>query len=378
MDCGFVYFKFDNTGKYIMASKELCARHVFHAETSGTDRIDAWREATGEPVFVWGSHSNQADGVFFGSVKSAFRSWLQETNNADLTIYHDGAGVDALGPLDPTPDKVLFLHQLFPRWERHFEWMIRCTGRILLGNPEMVEVLRDRFAWIPSKYVNWIGSPGLTDGLLTQGEGTGAKRRTGIWLHGKPWKRFGNRLRSVIDRWSPESGQLEIIASGKRVPRWANREWIRWSANLPLEFALLRLHTWDSTLLLNDYNLDAPWLMKALGLGCFPIIPDGGSLTRRGPWMQAFAPRGYEWGDTHSAMELLTQWRSNRDSLSGDFTAWTKQLLAERDEGFSTRWAHVKAELLAHRAPAIRPRKAVRPWFPVGLYERVQRMRSGL
>jgi hypothetical protein len=359
-----------------MASRTNSARHVFHPETTGSDRVDAWQVATGEPAFIWGRHSGQADGAWFGSVKRDFENWLNATTGHGLTIYHDGAGVDALGPMDPNADKVLFLHQFNPRWERNFEWMIRCAGRVLTGSEDTLRVIKDRFAWIPAKHTGWVESPHLKDGLA-EGGGTGAKQRTGIWLHGKPWKRHGNRLRSIIDRWSPDIGELEIIATGGPAPGWARKEWIKWSNNLPLEFALLRLHTWDSTLLLNDYALDAPWLIKAISLGCFPIVPDGNSPSRTRYWGGESAPRSFEWGDSDSAKLLLSQWRENREALRVEFDGWAQSLVTGTGEDFSVKWRTVKEALLANSAPRLRSRKSVRSLYPVQLYERVQRIRSG-
>ena len=358
-----------------MAPTKPKARHVFHSSTSGPDRVQAWQESTGEPVFSWGRDSSHSDGAWFRSVKRDFSLWLEGTSEADLTVYHDGMGADAIGPLDPCPQKVLFLHNFLPRWERNFEWMLRCTGKLMVGSEALAGQIRDSFAWIPGKYIHTSLVPVLRDSLSGP-EGTGSKNRTGIWLHGRPWKRFGNRLRSIVDRWPVESGELEIITSGKKIPGWAAKPHIRWSGNLPLEFALLRLHTWDSTLLLNDYSLDSPWLLRALELGCFPLVPEGASPARSGPWKEDSAPQPYAWGDVLSAARLLNDWRGQRDRLQPQFQQWAHGC-SQPEAQFLSTWERVKEEVVAQRAPSLRERSPIGGAYPVRLYERVQRLRAG-
>jgi hypothetical protein len=362
-----------------MSSRKPLARHVFHPVTSGADRVAAWQEATGEPVFSWGRGSGQVDGYWFGSVKRAFRQWIEGTGDAELTIYHDGMGADALGPLDPSEGKVLFMHNWFPRWEKNFEWMIRCTGRVMVGGEPMLDALNERFAWIPEKYRQVVPGPGIADTLVRSSEGSGKKRRTGIWLQGLAWKRYGNRLRSIIDKWVEDAGELEVIASGKTIPGWARKDHVKWSMDLPLEFALLRLHTWDSTLLINDYNLDAPWLMRALELGCFPIVPDGESVARQGAWSDEAAPQSYDWGNAQSAMNLLSSWRACGDAPRAAFAQWAGAVTEGKSDvkAFASCWQHSKEAVLRHRSPNLRERKAISGQHPVALYERVQRLRAG-
>ena len=361
-----------------MASEELQARHVFHAPTTGWDRIHAWQETAREPVFVWGTGSGHNEGRFFSSVKRAFRLWLEATNGASITIYHDGAGVDALGALDDCPHKILFLHHWFSRWERNFEWAIRCSGKVLVGHPDHIGKLRQRFGWIPERFIQAIPQPVLQM-APSPSEGGGAKQRTGIWLHGRPWRRHGNRLRAIIDRWPADAGQLEIISSGKGCPSWAKKDHITWSTNLPLEFALYRLHTWDSTLLINDYSLDAPWLMAALGLDCFPLIPEGDGISRNSGWNLDSAPRPYPWGDIPAVIDLLANWRNEKDKLLGDFRSWVDTIQEQQlpGDGFPAEWNQVKGSILGQRAPNLRPRKAISSWQPVAWYERIQRLRAG-
>ncbi len=359
----------------MMASSKLPARHVFHSATSGPDRVQAWQEATGEPVFTWGRDGGMSGGTWFRSVKRDYTRWLEGTREAAITVYHDGMGADALGALDPCGQKVLYPHIWFPRWERNFEWMIRCTGKVMLSGQDLASRMEESFAWIPRRHIHAARPPVLRDSF-TGDEGTGPARRTGIWLQGRRWKPFGNRLRSVIDRWPPDAGELEIITSGNRIPGWANKKHVRWSADLPLEFALLRLHTWDSTLLLNDYSLDAPWFLRALELGCFPLVPEGTSVARTGPWEETSAPSPYAWGEPDSAARLLLEWRSRRDELQADYDEWRRKLL-HPGEDFGTSWARAKAAVIESPPPRLRERAPIGGAYPVRLYERVQRLRAG-
>ncbi|MEX0325647.1 MAG: hypothetical protein AB3N33_06125 [Puniceicoccaceae bacterium] len=361
-----------------MASMEVQARHVFHAPTAGWDRIHAWQEATGEPAFVWGRDSGHTRGRFFSSIKRDFALWLEATESAPITIYHDGAGVDALGAMDANDHKILFLHQFFPRWERLFEWNIRMTGRLMVGHASQSVQVRERFGWIPERFILPVPQP-LLKPEEQQSSGGGAGNRTGIWLHGLPWRRFGNRLRSIIDRWSPEAGQLEIVVSGKGRPSWARKDHVVWSAELPFQFALYRLHTWDSTLLLNDYSLDAPWLMAALEMGCFPLVPEGDGASRVGGWEDDSAPSPYPWGDIPAAIGLLQEWRKAREQLQSDFEAWSSNILGTNRNGpeFLSLWQEAKQTLMDQRPPKLRSRKPVGGWHPVRWYERIQRLRAG-
>jgi hypothetical protein len=357
------------------------ARHVFHAPTSGWDRIHAWGEATGEPAFVWGRGSGAHDRRWFGALKRAFRSWLEE-GDADcrITFYHDGIGADALGPLDPAPHKVLVQHHWFPRWERNFEWLLRCTGKVMVATPEHAARLHEQFAWIPERFIHAVVPPRLSGPEALPGAPAAAGQRTGVWLHGQRWRRHGNRLRAVVDRWTEGAGQLEIITDGGGAPRWARAGKVVWNTGMPFEFALQRLFTWDAVLLLNDFSLDAPWLLRALELGCFPLVPDGGGPARGAAWQADSAPRPYAWGDTAEAVELLRQWRADQARLLPAFRAWAHALVEAHPAraGFADEWEEHKSALLAQRVPRLRARRPAASWRLVGWYERVQRLRAGL
>ena len=361
-----------------MVANIIQARHVFHPATSGWDRVHAWQEATAEPVFVWGRNSGASDGLFFQSVKRDYRKWLEATSSAPITVYHDGVGVDALGPLDPNAHKVLYQHCWFPRWERNFEWTIRCTGKVLVGHESFIGNIRQKYGWIPERFIQSSKEPDLKM-TGTGNEGTGAKARTGIWLHGRPWRRSGNRLRAIVDRWPAEAGQLEIVVSGAGRPGWSKKDHVVWSANRPMEFALHRLHTWDSTLLLNDYALDSPWLKIAMGMDCFPMIPDGEAPTRTPEWLADSAPQTYPWGDTPAAVKLLKGWRTEREDLLGNFREWVQGLdgISRGDADFTSSWAQAKSNILDQRSPQLRSRRALGGWQPVAWYERIQRLRAG-
>lgn len=364
-----------------MAAREIQARHVFHAPTSGWDRIHAWQEATGEPAFIWGRHSGMVEERFFGALKRAFRRWVvREAAGAPVTVYHDGIGADALGPLDPASHKVFFLHTCFPRWERHFEWLLRHTGLVMVGDADLVSPLRERFGWIPERFIHPVPQPLLAGQEDLEPHPERASRRTGIWLHGSSWRRHGNRLRSVVDRWNPEAGELEIITGPGKAPRWARRDAVRWTAGMPFEFAQHRLFTWDSTLLLNDFSLDRPWLLRALAIGCFPLVPDGGSPVHSGPWELDAAPQRYPWGDLAAALDLLQQWRRQRADLMPAFQRWAGNLLARHPESgaFRRHWEATKARVLDQRPPGLRRKRPAPDWEPVAWYERVQRLREGV
>lgn len=363
-----------------MALAETQARHVFHAPSTGLDRIHAWREATGEPTFIFGRYSGMHEARLFGGIRGPFGDWIAGTgDSATMTVYHDGIGADALGPLDPAPHKVFACHHWYPRWQNHFEWQLRCTGKVLLGEPGLAGAIRERFAWIPERFMVSVPQP-----LLAATEDTEKRsappQRTGIWLHRKRWRRHGNRLRSIVDRWQPAVGELEIITEGGGPPGWAKRPNIIWNTGMPMEFALYRLYTWDSVLLLHDYALDAPWLLRALSLDCFPLVPDGESPAFGPAWREKSAPSPYDWGDISSAISLLGEWRKHKTELLADFQEWRERLLAGHRSGkaFCRDWAACKAALAEQRPPKLRERKPLAGWMPLSWYERVVRLRTGV
>jgi len=363
-----------------MASPEIQARHVFHTASTGADRVSAWRETTGEPAFVWGRHAGDATSQFFGPLKKMFSLWQQATDSDTVvTVYHDGASADAFGMLDPAPQKVLHTHDWFPHWERNFDWAIRCTGKALVSHTGQGDRLREKFGWIPERFIQQIQEPRLSGLPERLPEATGAKDRTGIWLHGKRWKRHGNRLRSIVDRWPADGGQLEILSSGSGRPGWSKKPFVIWNSDLPLEFALQRLFTWDSTLLIDNYSLDAPWLIRALSLDCFPLVPDGDSPCRIPVWLEESAPQPYGWGDSAAATNLLREWRKEKEALLPDFRKWAMTLSASPgdDERFKEEWSRVKEQFSQQRIPKLRQRKPYISLYPVVWFERLQRLRAG-
>jgi hypothetical protein len=363
-----------------MASTETQARHVFHAPSTGLDRIHAWREATGEPAFIWGRHSGMHEARFFGSIRKAFSDWVTGTGGtAVITIYHDGIGADALGPLDPAAHKVFACHHWYPRWQNHFEWQLRCTGKVLVGDPELGRAIRERFAWIPERFIQAIPQPFLTGPAEASQRSSETPRRTGIWLHGKRWRRYGNRLRSIVDRWLPEVGELEIITEGGGPPGWARRGNIIWNTGMPLEFALYRLYTWDSIFLLNDYALDAPWLLRALTLDCFPLVPDGDSPAIGGAWQRIRLP-----APMHGAMRPApsTCWANGgnrrrtcwRISMNGE-TAFLRPCIRIKLSGRIGPPAKPRSLISGH--PSCATASRWRAGCRIGWYERVIRLRTG-
>jgi len=362
-----------------MSTEELPARHVFHLPGCGQDLVEAWRAATGEPVFVWGRAPGAASAATFGPVRRAFAAWLRETAAAGLTVYHDGAGADALGPLDPDALKVLFLHRWNPRWERCVDWFVRCTGKLLTGHPEGAAVLHERFPWIPERFIGVVPEPPLEGTAGPVGPGQ-APARTGAWLHGRNWRRHGNRLRSVADRWRPQWGELELVVDGSGHPAWARREGIAWSRGLSPGEALERIPAWDSVLLLDDFFPDAPWLARALACGCFPLVPQGDNPARPAVWTDAGAPAAYPWGDAGAALDLLQQWRAADAATRARFAAWRRPF-AETDARlgeFRSAWAAAKARFAEQHPVRLRRRRPAPAWYPLFWYDRVLRLRQGI
>ncbi len=362
-----------------LSTGAIAGRHVFHLPGCGQDMAAAWRAATGEPVFVWGRAAGAVTGLTFGPVRRAFAAWLRESAQAGLTVYHDGAGADALGPLDPAAHKVLFLHRWTPRWESCVEWFVRCTGKVLTGHAEGAAVLHQRFPWIPERFIGAVPEPPLAEAVVPPPARTGLPR-TGIWLHGRDWRNHGNRLRSIADHWGPRLGELEMIVHGNGHPAWARRHGILWSRGLPLDAALGRLDQWDSVLVLDDFALDAPWLVRALARGCFPLVPAGDNPARPAAWSAPDAPAPYPWGDAGAALDRLRQWRAADAATRARFQDWCGPF-AETDarlREFRSAWAAVKERFASQHPVRLRRRRPAPVWYPLGWYERILRLRQGL
>lgn len=351
------------------------ARHVMHGPTAGEDRIRAWEAATGEPVFVWGS--GWSAGRTTGAVRRSFRGWLKETGEAGLTVYHDGPGADFLGTWDSCERKVLFLHSWPPRWERAFDYYIRCSGKVITGSEAGRGLVRGQFGWIPERYLAVVPEPsGNAMGSCGKRE---HGRRCGIWLRGRNWRPLGNRLRALVDRWEEADGDLEILVGSGSVPRWARKAGVRWCAGESLASALERVDQWDSVLLLQDFDLEAPWILRALAGGSFAVVPDGEGREAFGNWQAEAAPRPYAWGDAAAALERLREWRSADEAERAIYRHWAAETVAGREPNKwrAQSWQPVVRTFTEQRAPRLRRRRGGARWVPVFWVERLQRLRSG-
>jgi hypothetical protein len=357
--------------------EEVQVRHVFHAPLCGLDRIQAWEAVTGEPAFAWG-HGTDFSAIWFGRVKRALRSWLEQTAAATVTVYHDGGSAEALAPLDPAAHKLLALHRWPTRWRQAADWYIRCTGKVLVASEEERIRFRSALSWVPERYIGvWDLTSQLEFPSASQPSGSPAPQRTGIWLHGLPWRERGNRLRSLADRWDFAQGELEFVVDGNgRPPAWSKKAGLRWTEGLPLSFAMERLHCWDSVLLLDDWDLRRPWLAQALANRCFPLVPHGSGEDFPEYWTAEGAPARYEWGEPSSAQRLLDEWRALDEGDRGPYLEWLSRLGKAERSGRSE-WQATVADLASQRESRLRKRKAVASWMPIRFFERTQRLRCG-
>ena len=351
------------------------ARHVLHLPSSGEDRARAYAAVTGEPVFRWGGPVGPSP--FVGGVQRAFRQWLRVHDEAVVTIYHDGVGADALGPLDPCQRKVLFQHRWPPAWERAFNFFIRGTGKVLVEDENAQARIRNVFAWIPDRYFHEVPPvrlPALVEPTVP-GENEFV---TGIWLQDQRWRLFGNRLRSLADRWPPELGVLELIVSTGAEPRWARKNGVRWISGLGFEAARRRASRWRAVLLFQDEDLLAPWLLEIVRGGAFPLLPDSERGIVPPSWNDEDAPEPYPWGDMPIALERLRQWREAEDWQRSAFRAWADRLPGlEPKAWLENHWWPALARFADQRAPRLRKRRPCCFLYPLRWYERMLRLRAG-
>lgn len=349
-----------------------------HGPTVGEDRVRAWSAATGERVFVWGS--GWGNGRTVGAVRRAFGKWQREEEAGGMTIYHDGVGADFLGALDTSRQKIYAVHSRPPRWERAFDFFIRCTGKVMTGSDAGKALLRERFGWIPERYIAVVAPPVWSgrEQKRTDEEGTEGKR-CGIWLRGGNWRVLGNRLRALVDRWGETDGELEIMVGGGKQPKWAKRPGVRWRSGLEVEAAMERLGRWEGVLLWQDFDLEAPWLLAALARGAYVMVPEGEGRAAVSGWEAESAPRPYAWGDAGGALERWREWQTAEAAVKMAYREWGKRQV-ERSEGdwVGREWSPSVERLMAQRVPRLSRRRGGAGWVPVWWYERVLRLRSGI
>jgi hypothetical protein len=95
--------------------------------------------------------------------------------------------------------------------------------------------------------------------------------------------------------------------------------------------------------------------------------------------MEESAPQPYAWGDLHSAVNLLQQWRKEKDTLLPSFQEWVRSLdfMLDRSRSFKAEWRPIKQQFAEQRSPRLRKRRPYASWYPVAWFERVQRLRAG-
>ncbi|MEY3000579.1 MAG: hypothetical protein RL648_793 [Verrucomicrobiota bacterium] len=356
-----------------MSGTKIQARHVFQGDCGNSER-EGWAAATGEPCFVWGGWG-QRPWRAMGAVQRSFREWVgaHGGDNA-LTLYHDGAGADVLGSWDPSPHKVLLLHRWPTRWEGFLAWQLRHTGRLAVAGGALSEWVRQRLAWIPARYIHEYPSPMVP---LSATVAIQSEQRTAIWLQGQAWKPFGNRLRAVVDLFAGKGQPILIVGGEGRRPAWGTGPMVDWQAGVSVTEALHKARACDSILLLNDFSLQAPWLWRLVRDGVFVLVPDGGSPSRSGIWMEECAPTPYPWGDMEAALSLLYSWRTVPDEERRAYRDWGAQGLFTEGELFERQWDGFKVELWHQSAPHLGQSKARTAVLPVAWYERVDRLRRG-
>lgn len=355
-------------------------RHIWHRQTAGADRLEAWGQAVPDPAFVWGEKECPA---LAGGLGQAFKAWIA-AHPADISLYHDGYGLEMLAPLDNAAHKILMVHQWPPRWKSQLTWLLRFTGKVVVCSAAERTQLHAALSWVPERFIFELPepplSPGPVDKLPVANEAP--NETTGIWLQGSPWKLQGDRLRALADRWdTARDGRLQVLSGSPRPPRWQRKSGSRidWQIGLSLNEALqCASSNWGQVLLLNDFDLNAPWLERLLREGCFPLVPDGDSPARLGGrWSEDAAPHPYAWGDMDDALELLQQARSMTAHDRSRFERWATGAFATDSVGFSDRYAALVEEIASQRPLRLRRHRKPLPFLPLAWYDRVHRIRTG-
>lgn len=354
-----------------MSNKKLQARHVFQGGVDD-DSVEMWRNATGEPCFVWGVGGGLKTLM---AVQSAFGDWLKNPNtSADLTLYHNGAGADFLSAWDPAPHKILMLDRWPSRWERYLDWHLRYTGRVAVSNESLLEVVKSRFQWIPDRYLHVFPTPSVSTVTVPVVDRV---ERTVIRLSEEGWRRYKGRLKALSTGWNESGYSLLILLPSGAKMNWTNGT-VEARSGVALSDAWRTALCCDSVLVLNDFELDTLWVKSLLKSGLFPLFPEGESPARTGGWLEAGAPEGYSWGDSLSALERLKAWRERAASETRTYATWVESTFSDlTDNEFQSAWQGFKDRLSEQRAPKLREWKAKRLWTPLPLYKRIDRLRRG-
>lgn len=354
---------------------------MFHLPTAGEDRLQAWAVATGEPAFAWGAPGCRY--AWAAGLQRAFARWAN-AHPAPLTIYHDGFGADLLSPLDTATHKVLLPHLWGPRWRTVLAWQLRCTGKLIVHSAAAADALQTAFGWIPQRFIQVVSEPALT---LTAPAPTvrsappaasTAGPLAGIWLQGRSWRLFGDRLRALLDRWTTQAGTLQIVCSGPAVPRWGRCAGVDWVQGASLADALPLLRSWQAAILFQDFDLSAPWLNLALQQGAYVIRPEGEHPDAAGLWAEDGAPTPVPWGDVAAILARLSEVRPLSEPQQRSYRAWTAQVIAGScPEAFRTSYHAACVQLLAQRPVRLRPRPSI-SLQPMAWYRLLHRLRSGM
>ena len=143
----------------------------------------------------------------------------------------------------------------------------------------------------------------------------GRAERTVIRLSEEGWRRYKGRLKALSTVWGERGHTLLILLPAGASANWSNEKVEVRSGVAPADAWRAALSC-DSVLVLNDFELDTPWVTSLLRSGLFPLFPEGESPARSGGWLEAGAPEGYSWGDPLSALERLKAWRERAASAA--------------------------------------------------------------
>lgn len=215
------------------------------------------------------------------TLAARWRRELKALPPADISVYHNGWGVDLMTGADSAPVRVCWLHSDFPNIPVMVRHYAPYADGFISVHPCMVERLRSELPWLPGKR-NVHGSCYLPLDIDSLAQRAGPRERLVIGYLGrleKQQKRI-ERLIPFCEYLRDLGADVEIeIAGTGRADRWIRRKlagypFVRFLGALSAEEIPPVLERWKYILFPSGFEGLPLALLEALAAGVVPVYPD--------------------------------------------------------------------------------------------------------
>lgn len=307
------------------------------------------------------------------------KRWAGLLGDADISVYHNGWGVDYLTPLDKAPLRVCWLHSDFPNLPILVRHCAPYVDAFISVHPCMQKRIQSEIPWLPAKR-NLLGScflpldPHKLTGMA------GPRKELVVGYLGrieKQQKRIERLIpfcEMVADRGI--SLRLEVVGGG-RSERWLRRklgryDFVHFFGEQDKDSIPKILAGWKYILFPSSFEGLPLALLEALAAGVLPIYPDfyDGNDPLAFP-----APQGlYPQGEMHEALRALIRLETEYGSIYPQFHRRSLELLEKHKPDFVDRQhRELDAKLRLLRPRQKRQPSALLTLPPVWYYNRIYR-----